>query len=165
MYRFTTQKNNKSASTLSLCLFLAAAVLFLSPSLISVPYKMFWQLGGIACLVAAVAILTRFVFKSFRYDVVPTERGLDLNVTEIQGKSVITVCRIGVSNIEKVLVLSRGEKADEADLRDRRRFSYIGEMFAQKECVVLATECGERLLIRLSHDDELVRILTPEDQI
>ncbi len=163
MYSFTPTKNNKTARGVSVCLFLAAAVLFLSPTLLSLPYKVFWQLGGIACLVGGIAILTRFVFKSFRYDVVSNGEGLDFTVTELQGRGNVTVCRIAVSNIEKLLILKRGECANEGDLRERRRFSYVCEMLSEEECLIFATECGEKLLIKITPDKELIRILSPEE--
>ncbi len=161
MYHFKSKRTGKCARSVSVALLAASLVLYISQAVLPVPYRPLWQTGAIISLVCAFGLIMRFSFKSFSVDIVDKEGSLDMTVTEIQGKSRVTVCRIALSGIEKVEILHKGDKIPRELLRDRKKFSYLPDLFMDEQCLIWATECGEKLLIILEPDEQLIRIISP----
>ena len=122
------------------------------------------QFAAALFFTVAVLLLTRYVFKSFLIKVFESGNGrYDLTITECRGKNEkekITVCRVSLSNIESVVVKT---KENAADLKKREKgrkvFSYCPDICPEVECFVFVTECGEKLLLKLSPDKTMLEIL------
>ena len=158
MYSFSPKKTNKIAEGLSVCLFSFAAVLLVITSRLDLPYFGLIEGIAVALLVAALAVLSRYTFKSFTYSVQERDgEGLDLIITERQGKRRFAVCRIALSGIEEIIVPDENNKDVLKKKRAGRKvFAYYVEIKPQSECYVFTTECGEPLLIKLSPDEKLL---------
>jgi hypothetical protein len=112
--------------------------------------------------VTALALLTRYTFKSFYYTVREGdgENSLDLVVTECQGKREYAVCRIALSSIEEIIVADENNKSElKKKCAGRKIFSYFVELSPKNQCYIFATECGEPLLIKLTPDQTLLSLL------
>jgi hypothetical protein len=150
---------------LSIFLFIAALVLLAFSVIFILPYEGIYQALSTCFFTFSVLIITRYLLKGFVYDVKESSEGYDLSVTEVRGKSSITVCRVSLSNIEAIETLKINEKEKKRSLRKkavkegRKTFSYFPDMLPQNECLVFVTECGEPYLLKLAADETLINIL------
>ena len=160
MYEYTPEKKQNKAKSVAVCLVVGAAVLLLSVSLIDgVAYKGIFQLISFFILGLGILFATRSM-KRFTYRIAATDsdRGPDLTVTELQGRSRITVCRIAIEGISETVVCDRAElKRQKARIRSERRkfYSYTADILEERTIVVHATECGEEVSVILSYDETL----------
>ena len=169
MYEYIPPKNLKRISGLVMMLSAAAAVLFLVPSYFNeIPFRWSFQLCGICIIGVIIYLTTRYVTKSYIYRIIPREDsdgavvGQDFTVTEVSGKSQITVCRIGLENISAVMRIEpRSEKGiKEAIIAEKRhKFIYVCDITPPIKCCIFAEECGEPLAITITADDRLFEIL------
>ena len=172
IYEYTPQKTNKKASGIILILFSLAAGLFLFTILFpNIPFKWAIQLISIFAFVAVIFIISRYVAKSFIYAIVEAEDGtLDFTVTEVTnaGRTRITVCRIGINNIEEAHLLDRSisehdekAKAIQATAKSdgRKSFNYCPDVNPTELCILLVEECGEKFILKLSPDATLWKYL------
>ena len=159
-YSYLSKSSNNLAQILSGALFFSAAVLLASISVFDLPCEGVLQMLCALLFTLSVLLLTRFIFKSFLLSVFPTDSGFDFTVTECRAKEKITVCRISLSNIERVCVCTAENKKElRAAAKGRKVFSYCPDIRPEVECFVFVTECGEKLLLRLSPDKTMLEIL------
>ncbi len=159
-YSYLSKSSNNIAQILSGALFFGAAVLLASTAAFELPYEGIFQMLCALLFTLSVLLLTRFVFKSFLLSVFPTDAGFDFTVTECRAKEKITVCRVSLSNIEKVCVCTEENKKElRAAAKGRKVFSYCPDIRPEVECFVFVTECGEKLLLKLSPDSTMLEIL------
>ena len=162
MYSYKPEKTNKIAEGAAIFLLAVSAILIIFPSIIEISYVGVVQTIGMAAAVTALALLTRYTFKSFYYTVREGdgEDSLDLVVTECQGKREYAVCRIALSSIEEIVIADENNK-DELKKRcaGRKVFSYFVEISPKNQCCIFATECGEKLVIKITPDEGLLGIL------
>ena len=169
VYEYSPPKSNKKASGIILILFSLAAGLFLFTLLFpAMPFRWAVQLISIAAFVAVIFIISRYVAKSFVYNVIKTDDGsLDFTVTEITnaGRSQITVCRIALSSIEESHLLNRSNPDDASKIKalqkqasadGRKSFNYCPDVNPTELCILLVEECNEKFLIKLSPDSTLL---------
>ena len=160
-----SKSTNNSAKILSGAFFFSAIVLLASTAAFELPYEGIFQMLTALLFTFAVLILTRFVFKSFLLSAFATDNGFDFTVTECRAKEKITVCRISLSNIERVCLRTELDKKElRAALKGRKVFSYSPDLRAEGECLVFVTECGEKLLLRLCPDATMLDILASAAQ-
>ncbi len=163
-YSYMSKPSNKTAASLSILFFAAGALLLTTISIFTVPF-----LGAFQFLVAlfftlAVLILTRYVFKSFLIKIIENEGGkFDLTITECRGKDAkdkVTVCRVSLCNVEKVVVKNKENASELHEAgKGRKIFAYYPDVRPARECFVFVTECGEPLLLKISPDDTLLSLL------
>ena len=150
----------------------AALGLFLVPSVFpQIPYRWAPQLLGLACLSAVIYISVRYVGRALVYSIVEYEGERFFTVTEVNngGRSRVTVCRIGLENIEAVYALDKRKSEDRAVAdgivkeakRSRNTFVYHIDIMPNEFCYILADE-GESLLIKIAVDQKLVEYLKKE---
>ena len=167
LYEAVAQKNLKKLRSVSaVLLFCAAAVMAVTLILQSLPYRWIFQLIALCMLGVAIFFISRYVMKNYVYSVTASEdTSTDLCVTEIQGRHTITVCRISVSGIEEVITVDRADKAQHESVtkriktEKRKIYDYCGDMFGEKYICVLSQEYGEPLAIKLSFDEELLKLI------
>ena len=164
-YSYMSKSSNNSAKILSGAFFFCAIVLLASTAAFELPYEGFCQMLCALFFTLAVLVLTRYVFKSFLLSVFPVDDGFDFTVTECRAKEKITVCRVSLSNIEKVCILSEENKKElRVAAKGRKVFSYYPDIKPARECFVFVTECGEKFLLKLSPDDIMLDILKSAEQ-
>ena len=160
IFEFTPEKNTKKLSLVTGLLIIGAAVLMAATMITeNLPYRWAIQLLALGMLAMGIFFTTRYVMKSYVYAVIKTDDGNDFTVTEIQGRHTITVCRIGLSGIERAVVVhSADREADSAVKKQiraekRKHFNYCADLFAEKYMCLFVNECGEELAIKLSYDE------------
>ena len=162
MYEYSPKRTNTAARRLILLFFLGAAALILITMMVpNVPFRWVFQLIAIGLLTAAIFLVTRYVTKLFLYRI---ENG-DLTVTEAdaRGKRRITVCRVGVANIQSLERLDEPHAANAAlaDLKKQKikLFDYTADLRPADSILLVVREGGEDLAIRLSFDETLFELL------
>ncbi len=164
-YSHISKSSNNSAKILSGAFFFSAVVTLACTAVFELPYEGIFQMLCALFFTLAVLLLTRFVFKSFLLSVFSVDDGFDFTVTECRAKERITVCRVSLSNIERVCLLTEENKKElRAAEKGRKVFSYYPDLKPDVECFVFVTECGEKLLLKLSPDDMMLDILKSAEQ-
>ena len=141
---------------------MCAAVIFLFPALFpEMSYGGIFQSVGLACIIAALSIMSRYCFKLFTYEIRKNAQGnIDLDVVEAQGKRRYTVCRVGLKNIEKLEIMTaENKKALKKEFGGRKKFYYLPDILPERSIALFVTECGEPLVLVLAYDDTLANIL------
>ena len=161
-YSYLSKKSNNQALILASAFFFAGLILIAATAVFSIPFVGIFQGLSVLFLTFSVLLLTRFVYKSFALRVFLNERDeFDFTVTEIYGKTQITVCRISLDNIEKVCIKTKeNAKKLKKETKGRKIYSYCPDVFPEGECWVFVTECDMPLLIKLSPDQTLLNILS-----
>ena len=164
IYELCPQKNIKRLTSIITVLFFGGALIMVFPSFFSdMPFRWIFQIAGMAMLGVGVFLTARFVMKSYIYRIESTQSGADLTVTEMQGRSITTVCRLSLSGIEEVCGADTKDAVRDASKRaqseGRKIFNYCADIKNEKVLCIFATECGEEILIKLSYDEELERQL------
>ncbi len=162
IFEFIPKKNTNKLSAITGLLLMGAAVMFLVTMLYEeMPYRWAVQLLGICLLSMMLFIATRYLMKSFEYAVIKTDDGEDFTVTELQGKRAVTVCRIGMSSVEQIIIVEQNDRQADTVLKStlksqkRKVFNYCADMFADKYICLLSNEGGAALAIKLSYDESL----------
>ncbi len=167
MYEYTPKKeNNKAAHLVLLFLIGGFLLLALTSALPNLPFRWVFQIVGIVLIGGGIYLYTRYFTRTFTYAIVRREDGSDdLTVTECQRKSRITVCRLSLSGIERIEIVTAAErdrrKALKKELRANRRtlFTYTVNLALAKVSFLSATECGQAVAICFEPDEQLLRML------
>ena len=168
IYEVLPKKDVKRLNLLTAALIIGSLIMLLASTALGLKPAWPFQLIGLGMLALGIFFMTRYVTKKYVYAIIDTDNGPDLTVTEINGRHTITVCRISLSGISEVYTacpadsLQMKEAIAKAKQDKRKQFNYTVDMFGEKCIFVLANECGEPLAIRLSYDEELCRLITPE---
>ncbi len=169
MYSFESSPSRKPLHAMVIAAFAAAAVLFSLSNVRGIPYPVIFQTGAILCLVAAVYLIARFSVKLYRYSVEPNgivdTHGVeqcDLVVTEITGKKIKVVARIGLRDIDEVVVVRRKDKEAREAIknslcRDKQLFRCTNTPAMDEECYISIPEENSVLLIPA--DERMTAIL------
>ena len=172
IYEIIPQKDMRRLTLLTSAFLIGATLIMALTSIFEgIPFKWAFQLLGVIMLALGIFYLTRYVMKSFIYRIEATDSGHDLTVTEIQGRHIITVCRISLSGIEEVYVarpndsLEMKSAVQKARSGNRKQYNYCVDMFGDKCLFILATECGEPIALRLSYDEKLTQFLDTAKQM
>ena len=169
MYDFIPPKSNKTADYTSAALLIISLIAMFLSRLPNLPYPWIMQLSALTMLAVALMLLGRFVFKRYQYSVTSDEdRGDDLLVREVTRRTRVTVCRISLSGIERVVIAYGSDKKAKKDIRKsssgRKVFNYCVDIRPAKYLCVFAEECGEPLIIKLSYDEALLEKLGGESR-
>ena len=165
MYETTPKKSNNTARSLSIMLLVIAFAAMIFSGIPGIPFRSVMQLIALVMLAFSILLLTRYVLSSYSYAVASDRDGsLDLTVTELKRKSRITVCRISLSSIEKITLAKSADKdlaaKLKADSKGKKSYNYCIDLAPAKYIHVIANECGEELVIKLSYDKRLFSILS-----
>lgn len=171
MYEYIPRKeNNKAAHLILLMLVGGFLLLGVTTAFPTLPIRWLFQLVGILLIGVGIYLYTRYFARSYLYAVVPNGDGsLDLTVTELRHKSRVTVCRISLSGIERVIALPPSDREANKKLKKelaaegRRLFSYTVNIHPPALTCLVATECGQPLAIFLEPDGRLAELLRGEN--
>jgi hypothetical protein len=171
IYECAPKKDTKRLTVLTTALFIGAVVMLgVTFAFKDIPYRWAFQLIGLGMLTIGIFYLTRYIKRSFIYALVKTDNGTDLTVTEINGRHVITVCRVAVENIEEIYTacptdsLETKEAMSKAKSNKRKFFNYTVDMFGDKCIFILVTECNEPISLKLSYDEGLMEALSTRSE-
>ena len=166
LFEFSPQKNTKRLSLVTGLLIIGAAILMIVTMILGeLSYRWSIQLLSLGMLAVGVFITTRYVMRGYVYAVVRNDEGdKDLTVTEVQGRHTVTVCRVGLSHIERVIVIPQGDKQSEIEVKNEirarkcKQYNYRADLFDEKNICLFVNECGEEICIRLSYGESLEKL-------
>ena len=170
MYSFESGGSRKPLHAMVIGSMAAAAILFVLGGTDWVPFPFLFQLGAFVCATATVYLVAAYSLKSYRYAIEPNTivdaegvEQYDLVITEILGKKMKVVARVGLRTVDHnaVTVIPRGDPtAKEATAtlcKDRRVFRYENTPISPASCYVPIPE--ENCVIIIPVDERMVEIL------
>ena len=171
MYYFESSGSRKPLHAMVIGALVGAAVFFSVGTLPNVPLPSLFQMGAILCATLAVYLTVRYSLRAYRYAIQPNTivdaegvEQYDLVITEILGKKMKVVCRVGLRTVDhyQVTVIRRadGQAAKEArDLlcKDKRVFKYENTPVSPASCYIPIPE--ENSVVVIPADERMVEIL------
>jgi hypothetical protein len=150
---------------------IATVLLFSVAGLEGIPMPYLFQIGAILCATAAVYLTVGYSLKAYRYAIEPNTivdaegvEQYDLVITEITGKKLKVVARVGLRTVDHaaVTVIRRadGQASKEArDLlcKDKRVFKYENTPVSPASCYIPIPE--ENSVVVIPADERMVEIL------
>jgi hypothetical protein len=171
MYSFESSGSRKPLHAMVIGALVGAAVFFSVGTLPSIPLPSLFQMGAIVCATLAVYLTARYSLRAYRYAIEPNTivdaegvEQYDLVITEITGKKMKVVCRVGLRTVDHdcVTVIRRadGQASKEArDLlcKDKRVFKYENTPVSPASCYIPIPE--ENSVVVIPADERMVEIL------
>ena len=169
MYSFESSGSRKPLHAMVIGSLIGAGVLFSVSTVQGIPMPYLFQLGAVACLTATIYLVGKYSLKIYRYAIEPNTivdaEGMeqyDLVITEIVGKKMKVVCRVGLRTVDhyRVTVFTRG-KTDEYErglLCARKKvFRYENTPISPASCYIPIPE--ENAVVVIPADERMVEIL------
>ena len=170
MYSFESGGSRKPLHAMVIGSMAAAAILFVLGGTDRVPFPFLFQLGAFLCATATVYLTAAYSLKSYRYAIEPNTivdaegvEQYDLVITEILGKKMKVVARVGLRTVDHnaVTVIPRGDptaKEAAATLcKDKRVFKYENTPISSVSCYIPIPE--ENCVVVIPADEKMVEIL------
>ena len=170
MYSFESGGSRKPLHAMVIGSMAAAAILFVLGGTDRVPFPFLFQLGAFLCATATVYLTAAYSLKSYRYAIEPNTivdaegvEQYDLVITEILGKKMKVVARVGLRTVDHnaVTVISRGDptakEAAAALCKDKRVFRYENTPISSVSCYIPIPE--ENCVVVIPADEKMVEIL------
>ena len=170
MYSFESGGSRKPLHAMVIGSMAAAAILFVLGGTDRVPFPFLFQMGAFLCATATVYLVAAYSLKSYRYAIEPNTivdaegvEQFDLVITEILGKKLKVVARVGLRTVDHnaVTVIPRGDptaKEAAATLcKDKRVFKYENTPISPASCYVPIPE--ENCVVVIPVDERMVEIL------
>ena len=169
MYSFESSGSRKPLHAMVIGALVGAAVLFSLGTLPDVPLPSLFQMGAILCATLAVYLTVRYSLRTYRYAIQPNTivdaegvEQYDLVITEITGKKMKVVCRVGLRTVDHdaVTVFTRG-KSDEHErgrlCAGKKVFRYENTPVSPASCYIPIPE--ENAVVVIPADETMVGIL------
>ena len=170
MYSFESSGSRKPLHAMVIGALVGAAVFFSVGTLPNIPLPSLFQMGAILCATLAVYLTARYSLRTYRYAIEPNTivdaegvEQYDLVITEIMGKKLKVVARVGLRTIDHtaVTVIPRGDStAKEAAAtlcKDKRVFRYENTPISSVSCYIPIPE--ENCVVVIPADEKMVEIL------
>ena len=169
MYSFESSGSRKPLHAMVLGALIASSVLFCLGDVDGISFPALFQMGAILCATVSVYLTVRYSLKYYRYAIEPNTivdaegvEQYDLVITEIMGKKMKVVCRVGLRTVDhyRVTVFTRG-KTDEYErglLCARKKvFRYENTPISPASCYIPIPE--ENAVVVIPADERMVEIL------
>ena len=181
MYFFESNGSRRPLHAMVIGAIVAAVVLFSVANREGIPMPFLFQLGGILCATAAVYLTVGYSLKIYRYAIEPNTivdaegvEQYDLVITEIMGKKMKVVARVGLRTVDhdRVTVIRRGDgrrgdgrradgqaskEARDLLCKDKRVFKYENTPISPASCYIPIPE--ENSVVVIPADERMVEIL------
>ena len=172
MYSFESGGSRKPLHAMVIGEIIAAVVLLSVANREGIPMTFLFQLGGILCATVAVYLTVGYSLKAYRYAIEPNTivdaegvEQYDLVITEIMGKKMKVVARVGLRTVdhEAVRVFGRGKTRDD-DGEERARLCAGKKVFKYENTPVSPASCyipipEENSVVVIPADERMVEIL------
>ena len=164
------KKSNQTAKNMILLLFGGSfCLLAVTYAVPDVPFRWAFQTVALLLLTAGVFLVTRYLTKMFVYRVQTTDDGtLDLTVTEsaTNGKRPVTVCRIGMEQIQRVILFDLSDGGEslwafkEFKKGRKKIYDYRVDLKPTKSILLSVNEGDDELYLLLSYEADLLALLS-----
>ena len=174
-YSFESSGSRKPLHAMVIGAMTATVLLFSVAGLEGIPMPYLFQIGAILCATAAVYLTVGYSLKTYRYAIEPNTivdaegvEQYDLVITEITGKKMKVVCRVGLRTVDHaaVTVVRRNtdtktkESTKETIVllcKDKRVFKYENTPISPASCYIPIPE--ENSVVVIPVDERMVGIL------
>ena len=163
-YTYRPTPKNKNATVLVLALGLSA-LLFLFFGMINLAsLRSVWHLCFLALAVAAIYVLLRYFCSYYVYIVTDQWGEPTLVVSHVQGRRASTQCRLGLSNLLRLVEVDdpaseEGVSALAEFRAERARYAYLATVGSTKTQILYGREGGVRFAIRLEADAAFIDVI------
>ena len=174
MYSFESSGSRKPLHAMVVGALIATALLFGLGNVQGIPFPFLFQMGAILCATVVIYLAAGYSLKMYRYAIEPNTivdaegaEQYDLVITEIMGKKMKVVARIGLRSVDSaaVTVIRRvGEHADtdvkaahHALCKGKQVFRYENTPVSPASCYIPIPE--ENSVIIIPVDERMVEIL------
>ena len=171
MYSFESSGSRKPLHAMVIGEMVAAVVLFSVANGEGIPMPYLFQMGGILCATAAVYLTVCYSLKTYRYAIEPNTivdaegvEQYDLVITEIMGKKMKVVARVGLRTVDHDAVTvirhadgNAAKEARETLCKDKRVFKYENTPISPASCYIPIPE--ENSVVVIPVDERMVGIL------
>lgn len=160
-YEYFPKAQNHLAPTIGMAGLLGAALLFLAARMMSA-YAVFPQLAGVVLLTLGALMVARCCVR-FRYRIEedPEVPGaFDLTVALLRGKKIRTVCRLSLSDLHRVEVVTPAcRRQVMKKYHNDLIHSYCPGLLPARSLILRFDESDSAVVVRLCPDDTLERML------
>ena len=171
MYSFESSGGRKPLHAMVIAAMIGTAVFFSLGGMEGVPFPFLFQTGAVLCATVAIYLAAAYSLKCYRYAVEPNTivdaegvEQYDLVITEIMGKRMKVVARIGLRSVDHdaVVVIRRSDGEAAKSARDitckgKQIFRYENTPISPASCYIPIPE--ENSVIIIPVDDRMVEIL------
>ncbi|MBR6782009.1 MAG: hypothetical protein IKM33_02270 [Clostridia bacterium] len=171
MYSFESSGSRKPLHAMVVGALIGTAVLFCVGGMEGMPFPFLFQTAAVLCATIAIYLTAGYSLKSYRYAIEPNTivdaEGLDqydLVITEIRGKRMKVVARVGLRSVDHdaVVVIRRSDGEAAKDARNllckgKQVFRYENTPLSPASCYIPIPE--ENSVIVIPVDDRMVEIL------
>ena len=172
MYSFESSGSRKPLHAMVIGSLTGAALLFWLGGQPWAPIPSLFQMGAILCATLAVYLTVRYSLRIYRYAIEPNTivdaegvEQYDLVITEITGKKMKVVCRVGLRTVDHdaVRIFGRGKTPDD-DGEERARLCAGQKVFRYENTPVSPASCyipipEENSVVVIPADQRMVEIL------
>ena len=172
MYSFESSGSRGPLHAMVIGSLTGAALLFWLGGQPWAPVPSLFQMGAILCATLAVYLTVRYSLRTYRYAIQPNTivdaegvEQYDLVITEITGKKMKVVCRVGLRTVDHdaVRVFGRGKTPDD-DGEERARLCAGKKVFKYENTPVSPASCyipipEENAVVVIPADQRMVEIL------
>ena len=171
MYSFESGGSRRPLHAMVIGSLIGGVALISVGNLEGIPFPFLFQTAGMICATAAVYLMAAYSLKSYRYAIEPNTivdaEGIeqyDLVITEIVGRKIKVVARVGLRTIDHaaVTVLRREDGANAKEARnllckDKRVFKFENTPISPASCYISIPE--ENCVVVIPVDERMVEIL------
>ena len=171
MYSFESSGSRKPLHAMVLGALIASSVLFCLGGMGGIPLPSLFQMGGILCATVSVYLTVRYSLRYYRYAIQPNTivdaegvEQYDLVITEIMGKKMKVVARVGLRTVDHDAVTvirhadgNAAKEARETLCKDKRVFKYENTPISPASCYIPIPE--ENSVVVIPVDERMVGIL------
>ena len=171
MYSFESSGSRKPLHAMVIAAIVGTAVFFVLGGMEGMPFPFLFQTGAFICATVAVYLAAAYSLKCYRYAIEPNTivdaEGMeqyDLVITEIMGKRMKVVARIGLRSVDHdaVVVIRRSDGDAAKSARDtlckgKQVFRFENTPVSPASCYIPIPEENSVMVIPV--DDRMVEIL------
>ena len=162
LYKKTARPKNTAAKAVALILLLGGA-----STVALAQNSAILQLIGIITITAAIYIAAAYLLRIYTFSIEPNgnnsdveKENLALVVSERRSNLDMKVCRIDLTEIKSVTVVSKENKKEVATRRkNKKKYTYNTEFSPRKKLEISALVGGDELSLLVTFDDELLKVL------
>ena len=172
MYSFESNGSRKPLHAMVIGSMIATVALFYISTIPGIPFPALFQMGAFALATVTIYLTAAYSLKIYRYAIEPNTivdaEGMeqyDLVITEITGKKMKVVCRVGLRTVDHdaVRIFGRGETHDD-DGEERARLCAGKKVFKYENTPVSPASCyipipEENSVVVIPVDERMVEIL------
>ena len=171
MYSFESSGSRKPLHAMVIGAIIGTAVFFSLGGMEGMPFPFLFQTGAFICATVAIYLAVAYSLKCYRYAIEPNTivdaegvEQYDLVITEIMGKRMKVVARIGLRSVDHdaVVVIRRSDGEAAKSARDtlckgKQVFRYENTPISPASCYIPIPE--ENSVIIIPVDERMVEIL------